>query len=490
MKLKIFLVVLAFSLSAWAGTVACTVDCGGTCSASSVNSAVSAAGVNGTVTVPAGSCTWTGTVSATRGVRIVGAGAGSSVITEAGTLFNWTPSATALSNGEVFELSGFTLDGNNVSNNTLIRLVGPDLSGGPSAPALVNIHDNTIRNAGQGASSTVGYATIYSTGTVYGPIHDNVFDRNCLLLQNMGDTGGSNCNGYYHWKYNTGFKFGDKNSLYFEHNTMQYSSADSTCATVGENNWIESGWGAPGIVVRYNTLDSTNIGTAYNEELDFHGLQPPTSPCTQGNCPAQKAEYYGNIYTNQPSGRFLNWRGSMALAFNNTVNGSSFPVLNVLGASNAGCQSDSSCTTAFGAGSVPALDPNNGYFWNNIENGTVENMVMASGNTTCGCKENSNWWNFNSSCSGTGSCTAGIGVGTSAPTGTCTNGTGFWVWADGTKLPTDIPTMIAATQAGTFYKCVGGTWTQYYKPYTYPYPITGGQTGAPAPPTNLQVIVQ
>jgi len=78
--------------------------------------------------------------------------------------------------------------------------------------------------------------------------------------------------------------------------------------------------------------------------------------------------------------------------------------------------------------------------------------------------------------------TKGVGQGLfSARPSTCTAGpggntpgVGYW-----------------ATDTNTLYVCnPTNTWTAYYRPYTYPHPLTQGTGTAPAPPTNLTGVVQ
>jgi hypothetical protein len=73
---------------------------------------------------------------------------------------------------------------------------------------------------------------------------------------------------------------------------------------------------------------------------------------------------------------------------------------------------------------------------------------------------------------------SGVGVGALADRpSSCTTGVAYWA----TGAPGGSPE--------TLYKCTAtNTWTEYYRPYTYPHPLTGRSPAGPAAPANVRVI--
>lgn len=118
------------------------------------------------------------------------------------------------------------------------------------------------------------------------------------------------------------------------------------------------------------------------------------------------------------------------------------------------------------------LDPS--YEWNdNISGATVFHGTVGS--DTAKIIANRDYYTQTSSFNGS----SGTGVGVlSARPSSCTPNVAYW-----------------ATDTNTLYKCTAtNTWSAYYRPYTYPHPLTqslsAGSGTAPAPPTALTVVAQ
>lgn len=431
----------------------------------SVASCVSSASRNDTINVNSGSATWATPITLTKGVTITGAGAGVTIITSSGgsQFFAGAPDATSIANGDSIKITGFTFDGNN-SSTIFLHLQGENGVTGTKAYCCYVILNNTFKNQAAGGSTGVITAADGSEdGQLRGVISGNTFDRTDVTIRVFSD------DVLGEWS-NTAFNqlaVGTSDNLFFENNTIKCSSSYGG----GDSGWSETGQGGR-LVMRYNTYNMANCGST-SEFNDMHGFQNfPSNPSTG----TMISERYGNTYTNTTQYRCADVRGGIGMIFDNSFSGSAGCSLDIYGQSGgAACPSDISPTPSNYNPLVHLF-----YFWNNPLNGTnvlatltyvgslgctvTENNGASLG--TLGASSQGGWWNYNASCT-TSACSSGIGTDTTAPTGTCTKGVGFWVAS--TPGATVDPNVI---QAAKFYQCSAtNTWTQYYTPYTYPHPL-------------------
>jgi len=415
------------------------------CDLATLQAAVNVAARNATITCNAGTWTWSGTLSITKGLSLIGAGRGNTILRGSDVIIEILPDTAAIANEEIIRVIGFTFDGNNSALH-LIETVGA----GPTASKPFRnlaIGDNTFRNGG---TSTSGGGIISTAGQVRGVIYNNIFDRVNVVLKVMGNDDTTEwSNGHFP------FAFGNSDNLFFEGNTIQYSSSFS-----GQDpGWTETGQGGR-LALRYNSWNMAN--TTQSELWDAHGFQYMPG----GQTGTMISEYYGNTITNAKGYRWVNHRGSWGLYFNNILTGTG----------GMGIEANVySCTANVpGASGVYKAEVNNTYVFNNTNNGAAENMGIGATGGGCGVNENDEFYNYNPSFNGT----TGIGRGTSAPTGSCAVGTAYW------KASTPTPTVNSSIiQSGTLYKCTApNTWTAYYTPYTYPHPLQGATS--PPPPTQ------
>jgi hypothetical protein len=134
----------------------------------------------------------------------------------------------------------------------------------------------------------------------------------------------------------------------------------------------------------------------------------------------------------------------------------------------------------------PAQGKTPAYFWVNKD--TDGNWPDVYNPNDTHIKENRDFYNFDSSFDGSSGC--GCGTLANRPA-TCTVGTAYWVT---NQSCSNLTGMVGANPttpiSGTLYKCTApNTWTEYYKPYTYPHPLrTEESTNPPEKPQNLRII--
>jgi hypothetical protein len=319
-------------------------------------------------------------------------------------------------------------------------------------------------------------SAIYDVGVIYGVVAQNMFDRVATPIRSIGvygtGPGGRGADGYPAWSTLTQ-EYGTETNIYFEDNTIQFSSANA-----GDPGWINSGMGGR-IAVRYNTWNLANHPLP-TEFWDVHGLQNEgTSYSTM------VAEYYGNKIINDvgTSYRWICHRGGWLMMFNNSTNRAW--ANGVIGMQQYFCDS-----TQVEGSFVQKID--NSYIWSNIANGAnVTAAVTMTPSPSGACDpptENRNFFNYTSPFDGS----SGVGCGPpAARPSRCTTGVGYWATA---QSCTDMTGMVGVSPStpisGTLYKCTStNTWTAYYTPYTYPHPMRGEapDTTAPMAPTGLSV---
>ena len=404
-----------------------------------VAAAVATSSPGDVVGVPAGDGTetWASTLTLTRGIHLYGPGRGNLTITVDGIVaISFAPNSTALTNDETIRITGFTFDGSdNTHADGLIAVDGGN---------YINVW--TGLRIGDCRFTNVSATAIYPWGQNRGVIYNNLFDRCRYPIRVQG---GDNVN---IWTALGGSReFGSLDNLYFEDNTITYSSTP-----VGSGpGWTETGQCAR-MVSRYNTWDMTNCDD--DEFWDVHGFQDPQTGTLV-------TEFYGNTLTTVSPQRWVYFRGGWGLCFNNVATGGGSMSINLR--DYTGC-----CDSVSG---VPG-QIDNCYFWNNAFNGTEQPAVIDG--SACGDNplvELTKVYNLNTAFDGTTE--HGVGRGTSVPGVSCTNvpttdlndqpirGDAYWVAS--TATPTVDKTI---TQAGRLYKYIGGSWQVYYAPFDYPHP--------------------
>jgi hypothetical protein len=434
----------------------------------SIRSCLSSASRGDRINVTAGNGTisWSSAVTLTKGVSLIGPGRDSLEVSRSGNLITISPDSTAIANSENIKVTGFTFNANN-SAAVMLQIDG-------AGPTGTKPHRNVIIGDNRFKNSTL--EAIHGRGQTRGVIYNNIFDRTNMVFRPWG-------NDDYREQQSASYPsaVGTADNLYFEDNSITCS----TSVSGGDPGWIESGQGGR-MVVRYNTWNLSNC--SQQEWIDIHGQQN-WSGGSGGQTGTMVTEVYGNTCAPNCNGyRGINHRGGWGLFFNNTSTGSG-GMSHDINQYDTGDSGGSGCNSQMpnGGGGYNGQITNT-YGWNLSHNGSTKLLRPGPLGDGCGVTQNNGYWVENSSCTST-TCAAGIGKGTTPPTGNCTTGTGFWV-ASTPAVTTDR----SVIQNSTFYKCTStNTWSNYFKPYTYPHPLrswTGGSSSATTPPptpTNLVV---
>lgn len=269
------------------------------CNQSDVQTAVNNAADGDTINIPAGSCSWTQGVTVNVGLSIIGAGAGSTTITDnytGGQLFTWNiPSATS----SLSRLSSLTINPGNSGSYAQPTLAW--IRGTCNSSTCSNVRWDHI------TSGTWNYGTNFQGFLIYS---DNVFgviDHNTINFSSGGEFwnvghssyGGVGTNGDNSWAQPD--SYGTANALYFETNTF------STTATGGMAITDSDVGGGARLVGRFNILTNASFQT--------HGTES-----TGRTRSARQVEVYNNNVTaNGISGlSLIGLRGGTALSFDNT----------------------------------------------------------------------------------------------------------------------------------------------------------------------------
>jgi hypothetical protein len=260
------------------------------CSLASVQTACAVTSPGDRVIVPAGTATWSGVLTITKDIQLVGAGIGQTIITNniVGSLISWTTS----SNG-FCRLSGFDFEAG-----------PPDISGGGSGNTLMNINgtchafrmDNCQFNG-------INEYVYFITGWVYGVIDHCTFNTKFSIcdvqMQNFDNVP------YGDGSWAAPDDWGTTNALYME-----------SCDFTGPTNLlygIMDGFAGSRVVIRYCNVTNLAVGS--------HGLDS-----TGRSRSMRHYEVYENNFvtiTNSTAAisQAVQVRGGTALVWSNVIYG-------------------------------------------------------------------------------------------------------------------------------------------------------------------------
>lgn len=450
----------------WASNASAATINAASCSSTAVTSAIAAASNGDTVRVPAGTCTWSSPPSlpSSKGISLIGAGAGSTVITLTGTL------DSICSPGKPHRISGFTFQ--NAPSITGL-MVGGACSG-------MRIDNNIFQNFSSGADAIQWDSFWQGTGWVYGVVDHNTFKgstnfRGLLLIGNNSST----------WPASP---LGTANAVYLENNVFDFTSMQNAGAGCVDSNYTSA------YVFRNNTTKNCLVtahgvcnahGTISVEIYDNTLVVNGSSPWPDG---------YRTIH-HQGSGEMMAYNNRFTASSGKSSNALEVTHYRSAPAGAAGCSLYPRCdgfaavdgnrsprTTYYGYACLyqPGRNGSNAlspiYVWNNewSDNGAVVNLAVddpwGSGTPSpfTHIQANRDFYNyvktgFNGT-SGTGQGTLASRPATCTTSSEAGGGVGYW-----------------ATDTKTLYRCSAtNTWTVQYRPYAYPHPLVGG-TALPPP---------
>ncbi len=409
------------------------------CSYANVLAAVNSAQSGDTVIVPTGTCTWNSSLKITKGISLVGAGIGNTVITSGGSCgvgfqgefwLQYEPSNYDLNTP--FRLSGFTFDMNDKCSAFALGQPG---KGAPfTVQTKIRIDHNRWIN-------TANYF-IWNAGNMYGVVDNNIFEGSGYSFKN--DAQANEVSWFANSPQNI-FVSGTNNYVYYEDNNIIMGGS-------GNNALAECQYGGR-YAFRYNTI--TNPIPSYSL-FEMHGHQ------TSGSMPSCfGAEVYGNQVSAGSNQIILfKVRGGRSFIFDNSVTAGSL--------SNVAYDGLVTCPPT---NTVEQMIHDT-YWWGSRKGFTgAFSAADISGSVSCNGLSNIPLAGRDVVADST-SPSVGCGTLVNLPS-TCTVNQGYWAT---TQSCSDLTGMVGSNPtspiAGTLYKCTSpNTWTALYTPFTYPHPL-------------------
>jgi len=483
---RILLLLILIALIGTARGYAATVSAA-SCSQSDVQAALNSGLHDGdTVAVPAGSCTWTTTVTPPcSSWTLQGQGPGTTTITVNNSGGNGISVSSC--SGKSIRITGFTWTRKSTQAEGMFHFTG-------GTGLSFRIDHNTLNSTGgwgrlmwvnvpcASAGCVVDHNTITNVGIeIAGELSSDASYPGC---------GGSadNCAGMTQW--NQPMALDNGSEIYFEDNTFSFDNYFS-------NDMMDCMNGGR-YVFRHNTVTG--------QVIFDHGFDSVATSCVELTAYQNTIDgaYNG---TNQAQAGVL-FRGGTGVIYQNILkNAAQANILVTNYRSNNSGQDDIHdpycdgsnkvdgnttngwpCYQQPGRGtgtSSPGLASYPIYEWDNCQTalgctGTADQNTISVYNnlggsvdyTSADIIQNRDF--FDSVNSFTGKSGIGIGAMANRPT-TCKANVGYW-----------------ATDTNTLYQCGNSnSWTAYYQPFTYPHPLTGGASAGngPPPPTGLTAVV-
>jgi hypothetical protein len=513
---RISLVLLLFALSSVARA-----DCTGsspnwttTIDQTSVQKCINGASDGDTITVSAGTATWSGvSLPNSYGVTLICATGLTCTVNTSGTAIGMQGTISE-TNTHFYRISGFTF--NESSANLMMWFYGA------GTLSQIRIDHNTM--GGPSGSQLVFFGEERTLGHYYGVLDHNTINcsNSCNFIEIVGATDNSPPTDF----------LGTGNAMFLENNTMTVTTMDNA------GSGCTDAWGGDAaLVVRYNTFTNCLV-TVHGET---HNGGPTIVEVYHNNLIQNSGSQVQNCYRcfhHQGSALFLAWSNRFTGVSGQGHSGAALDMAEYRAYAN-GPSSDGNMWPCDGTqtedGNRSPAGSNYGYpcwrqpgrdafgnykpmyTWDNAwtddgsqvpfnfddfggvaANGSFPPSNCTYYNGSNGSTANCDYFTFHmqlnregydavsasaqtsSSSPFNGATGMGFGALANRPT-TCTNnsqgGAGVGYFA------TDVGSQ------GTLYTCSArNTWTAYYTPYTYPHPlqVNGGE---PLPPQGLQAVV-
>jgi hypothetical protein len=496
-KLLAIIICILLPFQSIAATVAAD-----SCSRTDVQAALTAASRGDTVTIPAGDCTWSATVTYTKALIIKGAGAGSTIIRngqsgctvaqcKAGSCSQRLLSYSAGSEADALldlpyrhEISGITFDmqyqslgislSNRYANFPLTQLV---------------IENNSFINCwdcGSATADPMSYA-INIVGFWEGVVANNSFYGWPYIGNSATDTTGASTKNFNDADYNV--QHGTEHFMFYEDN---YFHSEGTSSYTDAECFILTTASGAKTVVRYNDFNCKR-----NKGLITKPLSPH-HPVGGANVGGKAEEFYGNDLTQDYSAAWT-WgtpRSGKVLAFFNkidtptgTIQWTMYnPTTYIPALTSYACGADV-YPPWIGANYCDVTgQPEHIYRSYQFVNlyGTTGDGAPSLWSASDGgrLRNNTDYFNYNTNFGErTEGKSTGVGCGTLAnrPV-TCTTGVGYWATDQScSSIGNSVGRDPATPISGTLYRCgTTDNWSAYYTPYTYPHPL---RSDAPADTT-------
>lgn len=497
MRLSTLVVILLCAVPAFGKTVAAT-----SCNAADVQTALTNAADGDTVTIPAGSCTWTTGISMTLNKTVTLQGAGAIAATDKGAATTGTDQTVIRDQNAA---SGHSVLAFTVANGKTLRITGLAIrhEGATTQNGVIKVAggSNSIRidhcHFVVKPDSSMTIQVNANGPALTGVIDHNYFDSQVgngpfgVYLQHgvgYGDQPWAEADGWGTDKFlfvednrfRNGY-LGDANTggqrFIYRYNTAVIEANDSV-PTVGyiANHGITSGRSRSTRAVEYYGNTVSALAPGLNKSpFPFNG----GTGLIWGNTVSQYRYVTSLDYTRKSNGTYpygtppTGWGNCTGTSGTVWDGPGGYPCLDGPGRGKGdlltGYPIGSTTNTRTGTQASPqqALSPF--YVWGNTFNPAGYSPAPVVNTAASFIQANREYYSSENAQCGGASCTTGVGSGTrSARPASCTAGVGYW-----------------ATDETTLYVCAAGNaWTSYYKPYTYPHPLQAGGTPIPPQPTT------